>query len=627
MSIRRLSAASLLAASALTFAAPAQAQRVDRIVTFGDSYADDGNFFQILGVNPVTTQIYTTGRFSGGTNYVDTLSNILGAPVENFAIGGAMAQTFPGAPPASNTNCLGIPATCPLGFSFEVDQFFNVGTQSAAFPNSAMTFDEGDLLTVSIGGNDGRFYQLTGGTLAGASASAQLSVTAATTQLDRLVAAGAPTISFLAGDTARLPEVATNPTAAGIRSAFSTAFNTGMQSTLAGYAADGVIVHYLDLNLMLDNVIANPAAYGITNGLVCPAFQPATPASPTCVVNAGGYLFYGDNVHLTSDGFKIVGQYIAAQLTAPLVLQAPSDLGIDVAHQFGNTLTGRMDTGSPRDGDTLSGLRFFVLGDTISRRRDAGPRNLSYRATSVGATAGIEYGFGTGVAGLAVNYSKPKVNFTTDAADVDSRSLQVGGYAGFAIAGGFAQAYAGYGWDKHDIDRAGVVEGMEADADGNHFLIGGKAGYLIPVWKFRAGPVVAVDYAKAKVEGYTEEGDPALTLNVSSVSYKSLRGSVGLEVRGDFEGGGVQFRPYTSALLEKEFSGDGRMVRFAQTSAPTIVNSWDFEDASNKPYARFISGFNAAILSGVSLDVAGSRTMGKKEGEETSANLGLRIAL
>ena len=308
-------------------------------------------------------------------------------------------------------------------------------------------------------------------------------------------------------------------------------------------------------------------------------------------MNAGGYLFYGDALHLTSDGFKIVAQYVATQLTAPLVLQAPSDLGLDVAHQFGNTLTSRMDTGSPRDGDTLNGLRFFVLGDTISRRQDAGPRNLSYRATSVGATAGVEYGFGTGVAGLAVNYSKPKANFTTDAADVESHSLQVGGYAGFAIAGAFAQGYAGYGWDKHDLKRAGVVEGMEADPKGHHFLIGAKGGYLIPVWKFRAGPVVAVDYAKAKVDGYTEEGDPALALDVSSVTYKSLRGGVGLEVRGDFEGGGVQFRPYTSVLVEKEFSGDGRVVRFAQTSAPTIVNSWEFEDASNKPYARFVSGF------------------------------------
>ena len=618
----RLLTASLLGASALTFAMPAQAQRVDRIVTFGDSYADDGNFFQILGINPVSTQVYTTGRFSGGTNYVDTLSDILGVEAENFAIGGAMAQTFPGAPPASNTNCGSIPPSCPLGFTYEVDQFFNVGTQSTAFPASTTTFDEGDLVTVSIGGNDGRYYQQHGGTVAGASASAQLSVTAATTQLDRLVAAGAPTISFLAGDTARLPEVALDPTAQGIRAAFSAAFNTGMQSTLAGYAADGVIVHYLDLNLVLDNVIANPTAYGITNGLACPTFP-----NPTCVINAGGYLFYGDALHLTSDGFEIVGKYVAAQLTAPLVLQGPSDVGMDVARQFARTLTTRMDTGSPRDGDTTEGLKFFIVGDAYGRHLDAGERNLDYRASGVGATAGVQYGFGSGVAGIAVNYSKPKANFTSDAADVDSRSIQVGGYAGFALGGAFAQGYAGYGWDKHDLKRAGVVEGMDADPKGHHFLIGAKGGYLMPMGIFRVGPVVALDYAKAKVDGYTETGDPVLTLNVDSLSYKSLRGSAGLEVRSDFEGGGVQLRPFVSAVVEKDFSGDERTVRFAQTSAPTIVNSFELSDASKHPYGRFSAGFGAAILDGVSLDIAGSATVGKDQGEEASAHLGFRIAL
>ena len=614
MSIRRLTAASLLAASALGFAAPAQAQRIDNIVVFGDSYADDGNAFQLGGVDPLTTQIYTTGRFSGGTNYIDTLADILGATTENFAIGGAKTDN-------TNTGSPLLP-----GFQFEV-QAFLAGGLHPAFPAGDGAFDEDDLLAVSIGGNDARQYQQLGGTLVGAPAAAAVAAANATFGLDLLVDAGAQNISFLAGDTGRLPEIASDPTGAAIRSSFSATYNTAMQSTLAGYAADGVMVHYLDLNLVLDNVAANPTAYGITNGLACPTFPGfgPPPGSTACLLNAGGYLFYGDALHLTSDGFKIVGQYVAAQLTAPLVLQAPSDLALDVAHQFGNTLTSRMDTGSPRDGDTLTGLRFFVLGDSISRRQDAGPRNLSYRASSVGATAGVEYGFGSGVAGLALNYSKPKANFTTDAADVESRSLQVGGYASFAFAGAFAQGYAGYGWDKHDLKREGVVEGMEADVDGNHFLIGAKGGYLMPIWIFRAGPVVAVDYAKAKVDGYTEEGDPALTLNVSSTSYKSLRGGIGLEVRGDFEGGGVQFRPYSTVLLEKEFSGDGRMVRFAQTSAPTIVNSWEFEDASNKPYARFVSGFNAAILSGVSLDVAGSRTMGKKEGEETSAQVGLRF--
>jgi len=602
----RLLTASLLGASALTFAAPAAAQRVDNIVVFGDSYADDGNAFELAGINPVSTQVYTTGRFSGGTNYIDTLADILGATTENFAIGGAKTD---------NTNVnLGLP-----GFQTEV-QAFLAGGLIPAFPAGDGLFDENDLLAVSIGGNDARAYQQGGGTLVGAPGAATVAAANASFGLDLLVDAGAQNISFLAGDTGRLPEIALDPTGAAIRSSFSSTFNTAMQSTLAGYAADGVIVHYLDLNLLLDNVIADPTAYGITNGLVCPIFP-----NPTCVVNAAGYLFYGDALHLTSDGFEIVGKYVAAQLTAPLLLQAPSDVGMDVARQFGRTLTTRLDTGSPRDGEVLNGLRFFVLGDTVTRHQDDGPRNLDYRSSSVGATAGIEYGFGTGVAGIAVNYSKPKANFTSDAADVDSRSIQVGGFAGVAIGGAFAQGYAGYGWDKHDIDREGVVDGMEADPKGHHFLIGAKGGYLMPMGAVRIGPVIALDYAKAKVDSYTETGDPVLTLNVDSLSYKSLRGSAGVEMRSDFEGGGVQLKPYVSAVLEKDFSGDERVVRFSQTSAPTIVNSFQLSDASKKAYGRFSLGFNAAILNGVSLDLAGSATVGKDQGEETSAHLGLRF--
>ncbi|HEU0309858.1 MAG TPA: hypothetical protein VFR36_01380, partial [Sphingomicrobium sp.] len=87
----RLLAASLLTASALV-ATPAAAQRVDQIVAFGDSYADDGNLFQILGplTPPEALLVYPTGRFSGGTNYVDTLGDLLNAPIDNFAIGGAL---------------------------------------------------------------------------------------------------------------------------------------------------------------------------------------------------------------------------------------------------------------------------------------------------------------------------------------------------------------------------------------------------------------------------------------------------------------------------------------------------------------------------------------------------------
>ncbi len=601
----RLFTASLLAASALTFAAPASAQRIDNIVAFGDSYADDGNLFEIIGLIPPPAP-YSTGRFSGGTNYIDTLGDLTNSPIDNFAIGGALTDN-------TNTNGPGIP-----GFVTEWNAFLAGG--GGVFPTVSGTFDENDLLAISVGGNDARFYQQTGGTLAGAPAAATASAAFATAGLNALVAAGAQNISFLAGNTAILPEIAGDPAAQAIRDAYSTTFNTAMQSTLSGYAANGVIVHYLDLTIVGEQVTSNLAAYGLT-GVACPALPDIS-----CIVSPSQkFLFYFDQLHLTSAGFEIVGQYIATQLTAPLTLQAASDMSLDVARQFGRTLTARMDTGSPRDGDMPEGLKFFVVGDGYSRKLNDGPTNVSYRSSGVGATVGAEYGFGSGVAGLAFNYTRPKVNFTSAAADNEGHSIQIGGYGGFGIAGGFVQGYAGYGWDSHDIERAGVVQEMEADPDGSHFIAGAKGGYLMPVGGMRIGPVIALDYAKAKVDGYTETGDPALTLNVDSLSYKSLRGSLGLEVRGDFGDDGVQWRPFAAAAVEKDFTGDARTIRFAQTSAPTIVNSFVLEDASKSAYGRFSLGFSAAIFSSVSVDVAGSTTISKDQGEETSAHLGFRF--
>src|SRR6185312_11675771 len=127
---------------------PATAQQISRIVAFGDSYADTGNFFRLAGINPVSTQIYTTGRFSGGSNYVDTLSNLLQVPQFNFAIGGAHTD---------NTNqAAGVP-----GLTFEVQEFAS-GGGTLGFPavNTALT--RSDLVAISIGGNDARAYQLGG---------------------------------------------------------------------------------------------------------------------------------------------------------------------------------------------------------------------------------------------------------------------------------------------------------------------------------------------------------------------------------------------------------------------------------------------------------------------------------
>jgi uncharacterized protein YhjY with autotransporter beta-barrel domain/phospholipase/lecithinase/hemolysin len=588
-------------ASLITIAAgstPAAAQQIDRIVVFGDSYADTGNALRLAGINPATTQIYTTGRFSGGTNYVDTLSNILQVPQYNFAIGGAST---------TGNGTLGLP-----GFPFEVQEFLS-GGGTLGFPAVDTTLTRSDLVAISIGGNDSRYYQQGGGTVAGASAAAATASASFQQNFDLVMQRGTPTISFLAGNAALLPEVATNPAAQSVRAAFSSAYNSDVQQVLAGYADQGAIVHYLDLNAMLSQVQANPAAYGITNGLVCPIFP-----DPTCVLNSNGYLFYGDALHLTSQGFAIVGQYVAAQLAAPLTLQAPGDLGLDTARQWGRTLSSRSDLYARGAG--TEGLRIYAVGDAMSRDVPRSDENSQFNIRGVGATIGAEYGLAGGVVGIAANYSHPRAEFGNESARDSARSWQLGAYGSLSSGGLFGQAYVGYGKDKNRIRRAGVVEGMTASADGNHTVAGAKGGYLLPLAGLKVGPIVAIDYARAKVDGYTENGDPALTLNVGGQSLNALTGQAGLEVRGDLAG----LHPFVDFTAEHDFSGDSRLISFSQTSAPVIVNHWA-ATRDKETYGRVAGGATADLGSNISVDAYATTTLGRDHGEEMGGQLGVKM--
>ena len=109
----------IAATTALT--EPASAQRVNRIVAFGDSYADDGNLFELLGIPRPAA--YSNGRFSNGTNFVDTMGQQLGVQIQNFAIGGAFTGN-------GNINGPGIP-----GFTTEWQSFL-AGGGPAAFPRT-----------------------------------------------------------------------------------------------------------------------------------------------------------------------------------------------------------------------------------------------------------------------------------------------------------------------------------------------------------------------------------------------------------------------------------------------------------------------------------------------------------
>jgi outer membrane lipase/esterase len=121
------------------------------------------------------------------------------------------------------------------------------------------------------------------------------------------------------------------------------------------------------------------------------------------------------------------------------------------------------------------------------------------------------------------------------------------------------------------------------------------------------------------VGSYTERGDPALTLNVGGQSLKALTGQAGLEVRGDLAG----LHPFVDGTVEHQFSGNSRMISFSQTTSPIIVNEWAVS-ADKGTYGRFTGGASATVVGNVSIDVAGSMTVGRNHGQEKGGQVGVR---
>ena len=596
--------------AALIAAAPSSAQAVTRIVAFGDSYADDGNLFELLGIPRPAA--YPNGRFSNGTNFVDTMAQILSVPVDNFAIGGAFTGN-------GNINGPGIP-----GFVTEYQSFL-AGGGPAAFPRVTGKFSPTDLAVISIGGNDARAYERSlglnptsaqiAGLIAGAPAQAQVRVAEATAGLNALVNAGAQNITFLAGDVGRLPEVRGLPVAA-VGTAYASAFSSGIQASLANFAVKGVTVNYLDLSQIGNVVEANPGAFGLQSAGACPLACVST--NPELLDR---YLFYVDQVHLTSAGFAIVGRYAVRQLEAPLQMEAQGDLGLTTASAFGQMMSGRMDLA----GEEAEGLSFYLVGTAGSHNVARSLDTLAYDYDSQGVAAGAEFNMGPALLGVAVSYSRPEVDFTVGSGRRRSEAWQVGGYGKAGFGGAEVEAYAGYGWLDHSIRRTAVIDAISGEADGKTLTAGAEASYLFGMSALKIGPVAGVQYARATMDGFTETGDPVLTLNVGKQRISQTVGYVGAEADFSVEAGGLSVEPFVKLLAEKELDSSRSTLRYANTSAPGIVNSLDLGGGSDDAYGRAEAGVSFALGSAIALQVQASATFAHPQHDDFSGFAGLKI--
>ena len=228
----------------------------------------------------------------------------------------------------------------------------------------------------------------------------------AITGINALVGAGTKTLVFTAGDVAGLPEAANYPSSAvAVGLAYSQTYNNLMQQNLSKVATSGVRVEYVDLAMIESNIKANPSLYGLTYATASPI------PGNSALVNE--YLFYVDQLHLTSAGFAIVADYIANRLNAPETFASSCELGFTVADAFVGTMFDRLDLfnvatakSSGASGIGSNSWSVFVQGNGVVSNRSSSDNSQGYHSDGLGTTLGIEYRLTSEtMVGTAYNYS------------------------------------------------------------------------------------------------------------------------------------------------------------------------------------------------------------------------------
>jgi outer membrane lipase/esterase len=276
----------------------------------------------------------------------------------------------------------------------------------------------------------------------------------------------------------------------------------------------------------------------------------------------------------------------------------------------------------------VSPWSFYMQANGGVSDRQATAGSDGFHLDSVGGTIGVEYRINPNAfIGAAFDYSNPEAHLFNNAGTTDANSYQLGLYGGWTDRHFFAQGLATIGFQDYRNTRPGVVDAITSNPDGSTFVIGGKTGYLFDIGPTQLGPIGGLTYAHAQVNGYTEQGDPALTFNVGRQTEEALIGSVGMQLRAPFIFHGQVINPYLNLTAEDDFIGNGRLIQFNASSAPLIVNNWNIPDgASREVYGRVTAGVVAPVWSNISFTANVSRSFARQSGDDFYGTGGLKVS-
>jgi uncharacterized protein YhjY with autotransporter beta-barrel domain/phospholipase/lecithinase/hemolysin len=601
-------AAALLIAIAGFAPGAAAQEKYNQLFVFGDSYAD------------LTLSDMPAGNLHAPPNvalnlwrvYPIALQDNLGIPnVLDFAVGGATTLSLP----------------------IQVDQFLSTG----------QLLGSRDLITLNIGGNDAIGFVQGGGTVATAPIAAQITAANAVAQIDRLVDAGAQTFVFAAfSGLSGLPIVPAP--VHDVADAFGAAYFAELQKQLLPSAQAGTRYFLLDLFALGKQVEANLGRYGL-EGVQCPFTGSIVCGNSINSPDQNKYFIGPDGLHLTNRGFEIVGAYMANIVMAPDTIAVQPNIVKATTSGFTSTLLDRLGgarqltavagiTVSGDDGgamglgrksrtDPPSRVTTFALGSLFGGNRGETTDLAGYEYDATAGTAGIEYSVNRNlVVGLAGNYTTTNADLTSGA-HINLDAVQMAAYWSYATRSMFADVLAGIGSHDLGLVRPGVIDPVRGETDALTFAVAVRGGYLFDLGKVRAGPIAGLSYIHARVDGYTEKGDPLLTYDVASQTFDSLTGHIGLRLLAPFKVGDSLVIPHVNITLEHQLGDNARVLTATLTQAPLLPILTSIANFDDRTYGKLEGGITLHLNSGLGATISGSSTFTSDEARDFTFNAGL----
>ncbi len=521
---------SILAIS-LSVAGIAHASEYGSVTFFGDSLTDGGYFSPIV---PGPAQFTTNPDNVWATSFAEQLgttavTNTFGSSENgnNYAIGGARA----GKDEVRNFGTVDDPINVPIA---------SVNNQANKYLANNRV-DPNGLYVVWAGAND---LLAAGKDPANAQTIVASAVGSQIATITALKNAGANYILV-----PNVPDIGLTPSLNGFPDSISNALGTEPakkynQAMLNGVASTGANIIPLDTFSLLQQIVANPSAFGFTNvkNKAC-----ETDSSLTCgrvdlvesgdgdVSDANETYLFADDIHPTGRTHQLIADYANAVVTAP------SQIGVlpHIATKVGLATNERLQThiNQVQNSERKPARSLWATGE-IENQDIAGFESDGHAQVLLGvdfAHANLANAV-TGVYGNITRKDFDNSNISSGLSEIGIDEIGLGVYHTNTLEQfGGVQLNGAIGFGAMDVDVTRTVNlggnklNFDSDADGKRYYASLQAGYPMQVNNIAFTPYLGTTFNRVKIDALEEQEMSGIAMQFDKQKYNTTYGKLGVK--------------------------------------------------------------------------------------------------